>query len=113
MCENGGETVNPYQWARDWQPAHKGCSVSLRYRAGIALDVVVRWVRPPIKGLDRIKYLRVFGLSAAEVKRGSESEISRITDEDSLNLLARGPRSQRADTDRFEAEKLQGELCPI
>lgn len=127
MPENGEKTV------QDWQPKHQGCSV-LYWTTERAWQteyhrVVVRWVRPPVKGLDRVKFIE-FGVFLDGTVEDAhqvldlrlECHIDRIVHADSLKLLARGKRSQTADQDRFDLSKraqnmrkimYEGEtLCP-
>jgi hypothetical protein len=117
MPENGAKTVE------NWQPDHEGCQVICRVSrtegCSVFVDVTVSWTRPPVKGLDRIKTFKVSARvttnderTRASLDRYCEEQIDRIVHADSLKLLHRGPRSMRADADRFEAEKLRGKLCP-
>lgn len=135
MSENGAKTVAPpafladqIDWARwnldGWKPPHDVRKISCQYGPGsggdVQISVRLSWVKPKVKGLDRYASFHfVFdwhyqGDLIEFLDHLVESEIDRIVHADSLKLLARGNRSQRADTDRFEAEqKLKGELCPV
>ena len=109
MPENGEKTV------RDWQPKHKGCSVAWMTLTEDEIEITVRWIRPAVRGLDRIKHItfgvRLDRLTGEQVLQvldlRLEAHIDRIVHADSLKLLARGNCSQRADTDRFQAERKQ------
>ena len=108
----------------NWKPPH-GCSVVCAVGRtegfGVFADYMVSWTKPPVKGLNRVETFKVSARVTTNDERTyaalnayCEEQIDRIVHQDSLKLLARGKRGQRADTDRFEAEQLlQGELCPI
>jgi hypothetical protein len=117
MPENGGKTVDltdcrPPAWM-DWVPSHKGCSVVSRIWKGSHRRILVSWTKAPVKGLKRIEHFWISSEIGDTFDDQVEAHIDRIVHADSLKLLHRGPRSMRADAERFEAEqKLKGELCP-
>ena len=114
MPENGVKTVT------DWQPPH-GCfrtfSRQKSSKFGTYFEAIVGWKKPPVKGLKRYEFFTVgCWLSACQPEANIafldyqvEQQIDRIVHADSVRLLARGKRTQTADTDRFRIE--QGELC--
>jgi hypothetical protein len=122
MLENGAKTVS--FWSA-WKPPH-GCQILWRKRDELRNNfrLEMSWTRPKMKSLRRVVFFEItvpFDLvirtSATELfamlDKEVESVVDRIVHADSLKLLHRGPRSMRADAERFEAEqKLKGELCP-
>ena len=96
MPENGAKTV------ADWRPK-QGCRILYRRIFGGGYWFTVSWVRPLIRGLSRIEIFEVHGYSPEDLDRQVDEEIEKILHADSLKLLARGRRTQRADTEHFEA----------
>jgi hypothetical protein len=111
MRENGAEV------ARSWQPAHDGCSVVYRSINDGWYTIKIVWTRPHVQGLERVVHMGISGpvLGTPEdifddMDRQFQDRIDWQVHQDSVLLLARGNRGQRADTERFEAEQ-KGEPC--
>jgi hypothetical protein len=114
MPENGAKTVE------NWRPKHEGCYRSFSRQKsgpdGLHFECIVGWTKPPVKGLDRYAFFEVGCYVGDDVQAACdfldhqvESEIDRIVHEDSVRLLARGKRTQTADTDRYKGEM----FCPV